>query len=64
MITFSRITPLVMMKQMLFSFCAGINSYGSGTEEATPAVPVSWDLQQCCHPLHLLPPEHFTGFPW
>lgn len=42
-----------MMKQMLFSFCAGINSYGSGTEEATPAMPVSWDLQQWLSPLTL-----------
>lgn len=43
MITLSRITPLVMMKQLLFSFCAGVNSYGSGTEAATPALPLSWD---------------------
>ena len=45
MIMFSRITLLVMMKKMHFSFCTGINSYGSGTKEAKPAMPLSEDRQ-------------------
>lgn len=56
-----------MMKQMLCSFCAGINSYGSGTVRPSQPMPLSSDWRQRWSPLtaRLLPPEHFTcNFPY
>lgn len=53
------------MKQLLFSFCAGVNSYGSGTGGHTCLASVL-GLTAVVATLtgHLLPPEHFAGFPW